>query len=290
MGIPIIQELWDGVRWLIDFFFNKIPRPLQFLIFLLFLLFFGVMISFMLHLSGIHCNSSKEVVKTDIFDVGTNIALIWEDSQRTFTQETLTICEVHPERCGQESECYFHARQLDNGLYETCNQSVAQPDCKYYLKDGLCHNCTNKEICFQESMFWIFCGNWHDVCIDNAYSYDTTLFDTFTGCGSACFVPTHYMWNQTSGLYECIDSDYCGVSATKIQNPIIDEKLLRADAELVYTTTEMKKNYKNLIYLKCDNDYNPRLTFFGVDIFDYKIWLFFAVIYVLVMLMFQLKK
>jgi len=243
----------------------------------------------MLHVSGIHCNSAKEVVKVDFLDVGTNIALIWEDSKRVFTEENLSICDVHPEKCGSETDCYFHARQLDNGLYATCNQTNPSPDCGYYLRDGLCHNCTDQEICFQESMFWIFCGNWHDVCLDNAYSYNTDLYDTFTGCGSACFVPQHYLWNQTTGQYECLDSDYCGAGATKVQDPIIDEKLIKANAELVYTSDSDRRNYKSLIYIRCNNNYNPRLTFFGIDIFDYKIWLFLAVIFILVTLLFKLN-
>ena len=290
MGIPIIDEVFSGIRWLIDFFMNKVPAPIKFLIFLLFLLFFGSMISFVLHLTGVHCNSDKEVVKTDFLDVGTNLALVWEDSKRIFSEQTLTICDVHPEKCGSESECYYHARELDNGLYVTCNQSIPEADCKYYLRDGICHNCTNQEICFQESMFWIFCGTWHDICLDDAYYSEVTLYDTFTGCGSTCYPPEHYFWNQTSGQYECKDLDYCGVGATKVQNPIIDEKLLKANAELIYTSEEKRRNYKSLVYIKCNNNYNPRLTIFGIDIFDYKIWLFLVVIYVLVILLFKLNK
>jgi hypothetical protein len=290
IGITIVQEIWDGIRFIINFFVEKVPTPIKFLIFLLFLLFFGATVSFILHLSGIHCNSAKEVVKTNWLDVGTNIALIWEDSSRTFTEDNLSICDVHPEYCGNENECYFYAQQLDNGLYASCNLTNASSECKYYLKEGTCHNCTEQEICFQESMFWIFCGNWHSVCIDNAYSTETNFRDTLTGCGSACFVPQHYLWNISTGQYECADTDYCGAGATIEQDPIIDEKLKRANAERVYATKDSHKSYTSLVLLKCNNNFNPRLTFFGVDVFDYRFWLLMAVVWVMAMFLFKLNK
>lgn len=291
MGIPIISEIWDGIRWIIDFFVSKVPAPIKFLIFLLFLLIFGSLISLFLHLSGVHCNSDKDVVKVSITDIGTNIAIMFEDSKRIFTESNLSICDVHPDRCGSEHDCYFFARELDNGLFVECNITNSSSDCGYYLKDGQCHNCTEQEICFQESMNWIFCGDWHSVCVDNAYPSDySTAYDTFMGCGSACFVPEHYIWNFTSGQYECKDLDYCGVGATKEQTSIIDEKLLRAGAELIYPSGEAGRDYKGVVYLKCNADFNPRLTFFGIDLFDYKIWLFLVIIYILVILLFKLNR
>lgn len=291
MGLPILSEIWDGIRWIIDFFINKVPAPIKFLIFLVFLLFFGTLISLTLHLTGIHCNSAKEVVKVDFTQLGTNIALIWEDSKRTYEGQTLTICDVHPDRCGSENECYFFARQLENGLYANCILTNSSSDCKYYLKEGVCHDCDNQEICFQESMTWIFCGNWHDVCIDNAYPpNESSLTSGLTGCGSACLSPEHYFWNITSGQYECADLDYCGVGATLVQNPAIDEKLLKAGAERIYPTTQQDRDYRSVVTIKCNNNFNPRLTFFGVDIFNYQIWLFLAVIWVLAVIFFKLKK
>ena len=291
MGLPIVQELWDGIRWIIDFFFNKIPRPLQIFIFLLFLLFFGSLISFTLQIAGVHCNGDKQVVKIDFLDIGTNVALLWEDQKRYFTEETLSICDAHPEKCGNEKDCYFFAEELDNGYYQECNLTNSSANCKYLLKDGNCHTCDNQEICFQDRIVLFFCGSWENVCLDDAYpSGETTAYDSLTGCGSSCYVPDNYLWNSTSGQYECNNQTYCGVNATAISNPVIDQKLLKANAQLLYPTTTKMRNYKSLVYLKCNNDYKPRLTFYGIDLFDYKIWLFFIVIYVLVILYFKFKQ
>lgn len=295
MGIPIIQEIFDGIRWLIDFFMNKIPRPLQILIFLLFLLVFGSLISFFLQIAGVHCNSSKEVVKVDTFDVGTNIAIIWEDTDRVFSEQNLTICDAHPDKCGQEHDCYFYAEQLDSGYYTECNTTNSSVDCGYYLREGNCHNCTDTEICFADTVIdflWLipFCGNWHDVCSDDAYPSDSnTITDLLTGCGSACYVPENYVWNFTTGVYECSNPTICGVNATAQANPVVDQKLLRAGAERIYTTSSTDRSYTSMIRLKCNANFKPRLTFFGIDLLSYQLWLFMIVIYVLVMLMFKLR-
>lgn len=290
MGLPIVSEIFDGLRWIVDFFINKIPKPLKVLIFLLFLLLFSSLITFMLHFSGIHCNSDKLVVRTSPLDIGTNVALIWETQERIFSEQTLSICDAHPDKCGVENECYFYAQKLDNGLYSECNSTNATSECGYYLKDGNCHTCNAEEICFQESMNWIFCGDWHDVCLENAYpsEYDTT-FDHFSGCGSSCYVPDNYLWNVSTGQYECADETYCGENPTIVADPVIDEKLMRAGAKLVYPITTNEKSYTRMVYLKCDSEFNPRLTFYGIDILDYKMWVFLIVIYILAILLFKMK-
>lgn len=291
MGLPIVQEIFDGLRWIIDFFMNKVPKPIKFLIFLLSLLLFGTVLTFMLHLSGVHCTSDKEVVRVSIFKVATNFNIIWESTDKVFTAQTLSICDAHPSKCGKENECYFYAQKLDNGLYSNCNLTNATSECLYYLNDGYCHNCTSEEICFQESMFWIFCGQWHDVCLDDAYPSEySSEFDLYTGCGYSCYVPHNYLWNITTGQYECYNETYCGVNATKIANPVIDEKLKRANAKLIYPDIKNKNSYTKLIYLKCDEDFDPTITVFGLPIFNYKYWVLLIVIYILVVVLLTIKK
>lgn len=290
MGLPIVQEIWDGIRWVIDVFLFRLPRSVQFLLFLVFLVLFGSLLSFFLHIGGVHCNSDKQVVKINFLDIGTNLAIIWEDSSRTITGENLTVCDVYPERCGSESECYFYAKKLDSGFYQLCNQTNSSSDCYYYLRDGNCHNCTQDDIRFEGTFL-----TYYSICTDDAYSFsegyrENELIEWIRGCGSACSPPNYYYWNYTSGTYQCLDLDYCGINATKTLSPLIDEKLKNAGAVLLYKTTTEDKDYRSMVKIKCDNNYNPRLVVFGIDIFDYKIWLFFMVIYILVVLMFSLKK
>lgn len=288
MGLPVIQELWDGLRWLIDFFVNKLPKPILFLIFLLFLMVFGFLISWVLHLSGIHCNSASEVVKVDLFKLGTNANILWETKDGVLRGQEVTICEAHPKKCGKEHDCYFFALELDNGRWAECNITNSSANCIYLLKEGSCFNCTSKEICFEEAMWWIICGQWHDVCIDDAYAYheDYSMpFDCnwYTDCG----IPKGYMWNSSTGKYNCIDQDICGANAT-YTNTILDDKLDRAGAKSFYTGE--KSSMEKAVYIKCDKNLNPDLTFFGFPIFDYKIWLVIMLIFVLFIFLNKIKR
>lgn len=278
-GIPIVSEIFDGLRWLIDFFFNKSPRSVKILFFLLFLLFFGVLLNFALHLSGIHCDSGKIPVRTGIRHVGTNIAIMWEtDPDRQIKGDSLSICDVHPDKCGEESQCYYLLENV-NMTYRTCNVTNPAPNCLYYLSDGSCHNCTSAEKCVEENEFWIFCGTYYDICLTTPYSGGQSDTDFLTKCSNACSVPENYLWNMTTGRYDCIDLNICGDSAT-IELPAIDQKLDSIGYDYLYEN----QNYNDIgriVSITCDDSLNPNISFFNFPIFQFKIWVLIIVIYVM---------
>lgn len=298
MGLPILDEIFQGIRWVIDFFMNKAPAPILIIIFLLFLLVFGSLLSFMFQLIGLHCNGDKKVVKVDTWDIATNLGLVWEDRKQVFTSHNVSICEAYPQYCGAEHECYIYAMQLDNGYFVNCNLTNSSSDCRYYLREGNCQNCSEQEICFQDDVrtFIVpFCGQWNSVCMGNAYPIDDSTLNELgtqtgiTGCGSACRPPDHYLWNYTSGQYECNEPDYCGLNPTKSSRSSIDQKLIRAGATLLYPD-RMSNNIDRAIIIKCNKDYNPTLTFFGVPVLDYRIWMILIVISILATVLFKLKR
>ena len=84
--------------------------------------------------------------------------------------------------------------------------------------------------------------------------------------------------------------DFCGASATIEQDPEIDQRLKRAGAELIYNDVSNDNSYNRFVYLKCTNKFKPRITFFGLDIFDYKIWLLLYVVFLITVIFFKLKK
>jgi len=299
MGIPIIQELWDGIRWIIDFFINKSPNAIKILFFLLFLLLFGSIISFFLHIGGIHCNSELQPVKTSLTKLITNLRIMQITNDNIIDGQTATVCDAHPDMCGKENECYYFARlQNDSGLYEECNVTSTDPNCNYLMKNGVCFNCSYREICFNPvGAFWFFNGfcTWHDVCISNAYYQSPSSQDFVCTGRDDCSVPKGYIWNITSGVYTCVNDLICGENATE-SIPIIDEYLEKANYKLLYQSTTNNNDYRKFISITCQNNLNPELSLFGSSskggfpIFNYKIWLFIIVIYVMFIFLSVIRK
>jgi len=287
VGIPIVSEIWDGIRWIINFFVDKVPTPLKFLIFLLFLLFFGTLISVMLHLTGIHCNSDKDVVKTEALDIKTNI-IVWRETNNVLTEQGYKISEIHRWNKLAGVDC-FYLLDDSSGEHEFCKNST-DPNCEYYYRDSDCFNCTSVDAGYIWDEGSFLPTNVGDVCDGTAYKIEWDIFDRWIVCEKLCQIPEHYVYNSSTGTYTCIDLDYCGSNATLESIPRMDDLLHDSNAELIYPITQSDRDYRSVVRIKCNNNFNPRLTFFGIDIFDYKIWLFLAVIWVLVMLFFKLNR
>lgn len=288
MGFPIIDEVWAGIRWLIDFFMNKTPKVVQIMFFLLFLLFFGNLINFMLQIGGVHCYSDKTPAKVGVFEVGTNVKLLRETNpDRVFTGNNMTICEAHPSKCGEERTCYYYMYELPTGAYGLCNETNSSSNCKYYLNDGSCHNCTHKETCIQENAIWIFCGTYYDICTGNAYYGGQQITDYLTKCAVTCDVPKNYVWNYTTGVYECLNLTLCGTGVVP-ENTAVDEILDKAGAVHLYD--EETPEFSGLVKVSCNDYLNPRLTFFNVDVFNYKVWVVLLILYSMFMFLTLIRK
>lgn len=297
-SIPILSDIWETLKWLIDFFVNKVPKPVLFLIFLLMMVVIGFLLSFIFHLVGYHCNSNMELVKVDSMKVLSNIDIAFISNPDHVVKGTgLTVCDVYPNKCGQEHDCYYYAQQLPNGLYDYCNITNASADCKYYLKEGVCHNCTEDEICFQSALALGFiCGEWHSICTSNAFELQesqalSTATTLFAGrCDTSCAVPEYYMWDIDTGTFTCLDDAKCGENSTFIKNTELDEKLHKANAVAVYKTNINENDYTQFLRLSCNRQLNPEVTAMGLPIFDYQLWLLLAVLWVGTMFLLKLRQ
>jgi len=281
LGIPILEDIFNGIKFLINFFMDKAPKPIKILFFLLFLIAFGNMIVWLLHLTGLHCNTDKEVIKTDTFDIVTNVKILWSASQGTLTGQTATVQEAHPYTRfvywqSALDSCTWYMKN-DSGSFTICN-NINTTDCFYYYRQADCHDCTPIDV------GWIYNPNslinWNyegEVCGDGARYQDNSWFKNIFACESLCNIPEHYSWNYEDGLFECEDLDYCGLNATEEPDTEIDFLLKQAGGELLYPTNA-EKSYDRLITIKCTDNYNPELTFFGIPIFSYKIWLMLIII------------
>lgn len=295
MGIPVISEVFDGIRWIIDFFFHKAPRPLQIMMFLLMLLLFSNAIVGMLHLVGVHCNQDKQPVKTSFFDVATNLWIFYDTTIKAkFDQPTISYSEAHP-----YIKYSFGALGGTNCVFILTNKTgeiqycTEQNDttCKYYYREqpegvGIINEgCV---YCNYSDLGWIYDAtvpivhksHIGDICTADAYpktNKSTSLWTSIFNCNIDCKIPVHYKFSFDTGQYECVDLDYCGVNKTKSTEYEFNEKLKQSGAELIYTDSETISSTK-VVGLICNADFNPRVALLGVDIFDYQIWLLLIII------------
>jgi len=293
LGIPIISEVWDGIRWLIDQFIDKAPRPLKILLFLFFLIAFGNVIIWLFHLGGVHCNTDKEVIKTDTIDIVTNVKVLYSSSVSTLTGEVVSVEEAHPWTkfiyLGSALEsCSYYMKNV-SGEFQFC-QDFNSTGCEYYYRDADCHNCTEIDVGWVYNsdllLNWVYVGT---VCDDGARYKSKSWFGRNIACEPLCDIPEHYAWNNQEGYFECADPDYCGVNATKEPDYEIDFLLKEAGGRLLYETPN-ENDYRRFIQIKCSDNYNPQLTLYGIPVFDYKIWLIIIVIATMFLFLRNIKR
>ncbi len=253
MGLPIVQEIWDGIRWIITFIFDKAPKPIKLVIFLLFLLFFGAVITAVLHITGIHCDSSKEVQKIDTLDISTNVKIYWWDIKDTALTPVLDINEALPYNFlsfdDPASACVYYMKN-NSGEFEICTNS-SDVGCKFYFKASSCHNCTPVDVgrVYAPDTFlnWI---NLKPVCGDNATRLTSqNWIKSIILCDSACKIPPHYQWDIDLGRFECYELEYCGLNATFTPDSRIDQELDDSNAEPLYKDKNAK-GISNVILIK----------------------------------------
>lgn len=284
----ILSDVFNGIRWAIDFFFTKTPRPVQILVFLLLIVSFGFIVSFTMHLLGIHCTSAKEVVSTSWNDFGVNLGIIGLTDEEILIGDNKSICDAHHDLCSDEHKCFVYANQVDVDEWSECNST--DTGCKYLYKYGNCFNCTTQELCFERRIFGVC--DWDEYCVTDVLGNNFGEGFLFNGCfanrwdAQDCNIPDGYFWNVTTGAYFCTDDDICGTNATK-SLPLLDQKLEVANAQLFYPPNVDSESYKKVVSITCDNNFNPQLAFFSIPLFNYEIWLLLIVIYVVGMFTFM---
>lgn len=312
MGIPIIDEIVSTFRWLIDFFVNKTPKSIQFLIFLFFLLIFSTFFSVVLHFVGIHCDSQGVPQKTPFTSVFTNYNIM------TAGDESFNISSYQPSEVTDS--------QLNNNAEVNCLYKVCIKD-GYNFSDNEFYeyshpNCTGKQAYYLYRLsggtsllgFDLGCvecdyikgfkatqinflgleetDTFGTACSSNAHIPETYNWWQSINCRDfwSCHIPTGYYWNNLTGAYTCNNSSICEDNYTS-QNVVlnVDFLLQEAGAERIYDSEYSDGDYKKFVGISCDSNFNPELTVFGIPIFNYQIWILIMVIYILVMFLFMIN-
>lgn len=290
MAIPILSDVFDGIKWVIDFFINKVPTPLKFLIFLFLLLIAGSLIPVVIHLSGVHCNSGLHVVKTSPLKVVENVRIMFISRDDVYNSSAFVPTTNVP---------------FANCVWNVCNNSGTY---YYYLADECENETTEYKLQSAGDYFGcVYCNktsidvrsadgyydNLNYVCDGDAYKipYDEMNWFQKTFCDEQndCMPPVHYYFDSTTGLYTCLDLEYCGVNSSNYTvNYLIDETLLESDAKLLYPNVD-SDDYRKALLIKCNTEMKPELTFYGVNLFSYVFWVLIMIIYILIMFLFKLN-
>jgi hypothetical protein len=302
--IPTPQDVIDGIKWLIDNFFQKAPKTFLLIFFLFLIAIASLFLSAIFHLIGYHCYSGAgtglEVVKVETTEFKTNWQ-IWTSSNDYVIGNTLTVCEAHPEMCGKESFCYgFVMYNSSYGYWQRCNPDTPDPSCLYILKTEYgCNNCTEQERCFEEG-FTSIVGAFGICTYTLICDYNETatgLPDVPSGCASKyqaqitadnCWIPPNFYWDTSTGTYICSNLSLCGSNATIQQNKRINQLINSVGYTKVYPQTLNDKNIDRFIYLKCNQQLNPEITVYGFPILNYRVWVLLFLIVALITFLFKL--
>jgi hypothetical protein len=283
-GIPVVSDILETIRWGIDTFISNVPRPIQIGFFLLLLLVGANLISMTFHVFGIHCNTNKEVVKTDFMEVSNNFKIMYITgtdalfgSNKSLESANKIISIIQD----PDDACYLIMKQVGSE-YVIC-PNITDTACKYYYKEDTCANCsTTADVGWVYSdkalLNYIYAG---DVCSSDAYyDPDVSRFRRLVSCEPSCQIPAYYKFNFDTGKLDCTDIDRCGINGSQITYEL-DRLLEESDATLYYQPSD--EDINSFIGFKCSNDYNPRVALFKkLDIFDFKIWLLLIVLGVMI--------
>ena len=285
MGLPIIQEVWDGIRWAIDFFMDKIPRPLQILIFLLFLVLFASMIPFFLHLVGVHCDSHSVVKKVSLLKVSTNVQLAYIGANEyinisSYVPPNIETLGLPTESC-RKPVCYSKGRYFWQSDDECDNKTIIYPYLTTLLSWSRCTVCQGDVN--HTTILGLLGTDSYYLCFGDAYPINKTdmnFYQSFTCDEDRCMPPFYYYYEYDTGTYDCLNETYCGENASVILSRA-DILLEQADAERMYAASADDRSYDKAIQVKCDKEFNPQIYFYKIPIFNYKIWLLLVVVYVM---------
>jgi len=278
MAIPILSDIIDGIKWMIDFFVDKVPKPLKVVFFLLLLLGFGTLIPFFLHMIGYHCNSDKVVYKAESLDFFANYGIYNEQSSLVFG-DNVSFEEAHPKV--DRENCVFYARNTAGYIDFCLINDTNTTGCKYYYRWGDDFFCNRVNLCVDRNWFFVYdpCSNY---CYTDVFPQENDYLST---AEADCYVPEGYKWSVTEGRYLCLNQTICDEGFS-----VIDEKLDSIGATPLYKNDdESDKSYTNIIKLKCNDDYNPSIRILGIPIFDYKFWILMLLASVMIGLLLKIR-
>jgi hypothetical protein len=275
-GFNDIANWWQAIT-------GVLPKPVIFIIFLTIIILLAQLLTFFFNMNGIFCTSTNIPVQTQgnmFTSLVTNINLMSEmPDPDTINKE---VIEVEPDQTST-IECSFCVDEGTIVFEDGTTQEINKLTCFYSNYAGGCYDCMGSVVRFSRN----FLPDASKVCMGDAYpkqdSEKTFIQRAFCGAEyfGRCEPPKHYFYSQTDNYYRCADATCDGVTAGEVW----DEKLVSRGATPIYKTIESSKlegkAYNEGIGISC-RDLRPKLSFYRLDIFDFKVWILILLLIILV--------
>lgn len=249
----VVNAILNGIRSFVSWFLATAPKPLLILLFLVFVLLVGNFIMpLLVNAIGYHCDTNYNVWKVSGTAMLVNFDLI-KSKPDIDSVNTINI----PLLCG------------GSGIREG-------------TKLIICTNCTSNN----ETLKLV-----DQYCISDGYvlpSYDT-LLERLNCDWFGCKPPDGYFYNITIDKYLCSEEWCINKTLDDYNNKIYSVEgatpVFRGENSSLFTP-------EDIIFFKCkeNNPTNIRITFFGIDILDYRIWVTLLVVGLLLIFYSQFKK
>ncbi len=244
---------------------QTMPKQLKIGLFLLFLLLFAVVFSYILNMFGVHCSSEDEVYTVPMYDAVRNLNLMFNrPSYAEISSEVVPSPKIF--------------LLIDKCIHKSTNGTC-------YYDGGYCTECTETTISdIGGYKTETYCGS--DVYrVDNKGFFKKWICE---GRELGCEPPIGFYFNQTLCGYVCMsDNETCtGLNVGQIW----DIKLNDLGGRKIYENDESTgRAYDDAFRLSCI-ELRPTFKFFGIPIFDFRIWIVLLLVSVFGMFVLKLHE
>jgi hypothetical protein len=277
------------------------------IIFLVFLLFFASIFSFFLQITGNFCDTAGNEYRTGTLNFFGNIGLLSSiPSEEELDNEYIDASGgfVREQLWYDCSNFYDDGYQYRPDGGEWTNFTDYR---YYYIGTDLCVECNEwvkvRPILEDQGFFYTitYAPLWKEkICLDRyvypkEYSELTWLGKqkcTKTESLTTCSIPQGYYYDGNNNVFVCNDELCTNTNeTTSTVGKAWNLKLKEQGATIRPPSPHGDRDYRNALRVECDEgDLDPKLRVFGVNPFDYRLWLFIILLSALVWLVFKIKR
>ena len=290
-----LVDVFAGIQRSINWLLTTAPKPLLLILFLLFIVAFGSVFGFLLNTTGNFCDTAGNEYRTGTFSLLTNFQLMGNmPHSDELDSETLDADDYTSSTI---TECSFLYSSTEWKYTELGSKDYENLTSRYYFQDDGCITCEHQVWAIPQG----FLGGYKSrekICLDETVYPNEREERTFFAkqqCGKTlgrCAIPEGYYYESSTDTFVC-DDELCRNSngSTNTIGQLWNLKLKESGAKIVPPSEHGDRDYRNAIRIECDNgDIKPALRVFGIEIFDYKLWVMLIILSALVWVMFKIKR